>query len=109
MRTTNYEDALIKRLKNKKYAVGLLHHAFEESCNDGNWKAFGLILAQIIEAQGTKQEFARKAKVSRQHLYRLFGKNCNPTLATLLPVLAELDCKLTITSAESLKKKTGER
>ena len=107
MKTISYQDGILKRLKNKKYAFGLIKHAFEESCQDGNWKAFGLILENIIEAQGNKKEFAQKAKVSRQHLYRLFGKKANPTLSTLLPVLSELGFKLTIAQSIGRQKKVA--
>jgi len=96
MKTISYKKGLHKRLKNKKYALGLLHHAFDESCRDGNWAAFGVILEDIIEARSNKKNFAAKANLSRQHLYRLFGKKANPTLNTLLPVLSELGLKLTL-------------
>jgi DNA-binding phage protein len=36
-------------------------------------------------------QLANDSGVSRQHLYLLFGKNANPTLNTLVPVLDELD------------------
>lgn len=50
-----------------------------------------------LEAYGNKKDFAKKAKVSRQHLYRLFGKDANPTIDTLSPGLASLGLKLTLT------------
>ena len=100
MKTINYRDGLLKRLKNHKYALGLLQKAFEESCADGNWQAFGIVLEEVIEAQSNKKKFAEKVNLSRQHLYRLFGKKANPTLQTLLPVLSELGFRLTIGSAQ---------
>ena len=102
-----YKAAYLKRLKNPRYAKGLLIAAFEESYEDGNWEAFGLLLQDIIEAHGDKRSFARKAKISRQHLYRLFGKDANPTLKTLSPVLASLGYKLTLAEGRERKKKAA--
>ena len=97
MRSTNYKKDYLKRLKNPKYAKGLLKSAFEECIEDNHWEAFGLLLQDIIEASGNKKDFAKRARISRQHLYRLFSKNANPTLNTLSPVLSGLGLKLTLT------------
>ncbi len=96
MKSVNYKDDYLERLKNSKYAKGLLKVAFQESIEDGNWQAFGLLLNDIIDAQSSKKEFAKKSKISRQHLYRLFSKNANPTLKTIVPILHELGLKLAI-------------
>lgn len=104
MKTIDYREGLRSRLKNPRYAAKLLKHAFEESCSDGNWEAFGLVLQDVITARGTKRDFANKARVSRPHLYRIFRKGANPTLKTLLPILDGLGLKLTL-SADSGKGK----
>ena len=97
MKSTSYKSDYLKRLKNTKYAKGLLKSAFNECLEDNNWEAFGLLLQDIIEAQGNKKDFAKKANLSRQHLYRLFGKNANPRLSTLTPLFSTLGLKLTLT------------
>ena len=107
MPSTSYKTAYLKRLKNTKYTKGLLKAAFEASCEDGNWEAFGLLLQDMIEAQGDKQAFAKKANISRQHMYRLFKKDANPTLRTLTPVLAGLGFKLTLTEEREVKKRVA--
>ena len=96
MKSIDYKSDYLKRLKNPKYARGLLKTAFEDCIEDNKWEAFGLLLHDIVEANGNKKDFAKKAKLSRQHLYRLFSKNANPTLETLSPVLAQLGLKLTL-------------
>ena len=98
MRSIDYKTDYYKRLKKASYARGLLKAAFEECLEDQNWEAFGLLLQDIIESQGDKKSFAKKVNLSRQHLYRLFKKNANPTLNTLSPILAELGVKLTLTA-----------
>ena len=107
MQTKDYKTGYLKRLRNPRYAKGVLIAAFEDNCEDGNWEAFGLVLQDIIEAYGDKQSFAKKAKISRQHLYRLFGKHANPTLKTLSPVLASLGYKLTLAEEPQRKKKAA--
>jgi DNA-binding phage protein len=96
MKAISYRQGLLRRLSSKRYASKLLQHAFEESCKDGNWEAFGLVLQDVIEAHGNKQAFARKIRISRQHLYRICGKNANPTLKTLLPLLSSLGLRLAL-------------
>ena len=97
MATIDYKTDYHKRLRNSGFAKRLLKQAFEDSLDDGNWEAFGLLLQDIIEAQGKgKKLFAENVKISRQHLYRLFRKGANPTLKTLKPVLGRLGFRLTL-------------
>jgi len=96
MKTADYREGLLKRLRDAQYAAKLLRYSFEESCQDGNFEAFGLVLQDVIEAQGNKRAFAKKARISRPHLYRMFKKGSNPTLKTLIPLLASLGIKLTL-------------
>lgn len=107
MPSISYKKEYLKRLRNRRYALGLLKAAFEESCEDGNWEAFGLLLQDIVAAHGDKRSFAKKANISRQHLYRLFGKEANPTLKTLSPVLAGMGLRLTISEAPDSKRRAA--
>ena len=100
MQTKSYKKDLLERLASKKYSLQLLQTAFDESCKDGNWEAFGLSLKLVIEAQGDKRSFAKRANVSRNHLYRLFNADANPTLKTLLPVLTQLGLTLNLAAGE---------
>jgi probable addiction module antidote protein len=96
MKTSDYQAGLRKRLQSPRFATGLLKAAFLEACDDGNWEAFGLTLQDVVEARGNTSNFAKQANVSRQQLYRLFGKRANPTLKTLLPLLHALGLRLTL-------------
>ena len=107
MKAIDYREGLLKRLRNQQYATKLLKHSFEESCRDGNWEAFGIVLQDVISAQGNTRSFAKKARVSRAHLYRIFGKNANPTLNTLLPILESLGIRLTLSSEHEGRKKAA--
>ena len=107
MPSTNYTTAYEARLRSPAYARGLLKSAFEACVADGNWEAFGLLLQDIVSAHSNKRTFAKKAKISRQHLYRLFGKNANPTLRTISPVLAELGLRLTLADERTDKRRVA--
>jgi DNA-binding phage protein len=107
MRTVPYENALHERLRDPRYARGLLKSAFAACTEDGNWEAFGLLLRDIVSAHREKRAFAKSAKISRQHLYRLFGPKANPTLKTLSPVLAELGLRLKLSDHTPQKKRAA--
>ncbi len=108
MPTRNYHDDLKARLASKEYAALYLGTAFRESCHDQDWAAFGLALRNVIEAQDRDvAQLARDSGISRQHLYLLFGKNANPTLNTLVPVLDELNLTIGILPQTEARKKTA--
>lgn len=48
----------------------------------------------VARAKGMT-EIAKQSGISREQLYHSFGKNGNPTLQTLLPVLSALGIRLT--------------
>lgn len=108
MPTRNHHADLKTRLASKEYAALYLETAFRESCHDQDWAAFGLALRHVIEAQDRDvAQLARDSGVSRQHLYLLFGKNANPTLNTLVPVLDELDLSIGILPRSDTRKKAA--
>lgn len=100
MKTRNYQDDMLENLKNRTFAAKLLQYSFEESCRDGNWEAFGIVLKDVISALGNTQAFAKEANISRANLYKLFGKKANPTIDTLLPVLSNLGLTLQIAKSQ---------
>jgi DNA-binding phage protein len=104
MKTASYQEDLIERLRSTEYAKKLLCHSFDESCRDGNWKAFGLILQDVISAQGSIHAFAQRAGISRPHLYKIFGRSANPTLKTLLPILETLGLTLALSRKPQISK-----
>ena len=108
MPSRDYNADLKTRLATKEYAALYLETAFRESCLDNDWSAFGLALRRVVEAQNRDvTQLARDSGVSRQHLYLLFGKNANPTLNTLIPVLSELDLSIGILPQTKARKKTA--
>ena len=110
MPTLNYHDDLKTRLASKECAAVYLETAFRESCHDQDWAAFGLSLRQVIEAQAREvAQLARDSGVTRQPLSLSFGKNANPTMNTLVPVLAELDLSIGIRPQSAARRKASAR
>jgi hypothetical protein len=74
MKTIDYREGLLKRLRNQQYATKLLKHSFEESCRDGNWEAFGIVLQDVISAQGNTVLLQKKrglaGRISTESLAR---------------------------------------
>ncbi len=106
MPTLDYHLDLKKRLARREFASAYLETAFQESCRDGDWAAFGLALRQVIEARDLDlTQFSKAAGVNRQHLYLLFGSKANPTLHTLVPILTQLDLTLSLRPRPKLRPK----
>jgi probable addiction module antidote protein len=53
-------------------------------------------LKTIATAMETMSGFAKKTKMSRRNLYKIFGKDGNPTLNTFFEILQALNLKLKI-------------
>ena len=103
----NHHQDLKTRLASKEYAALYIEAAFRESCRDQHWAAFGAALRNVIGAQKRDvAKLARDSGVSRQHIYRLFGEDTNPTLSTLVPVLEELNLSMSILPHAKGRKKS---
>ena len=100
MPVKSYKKDLLIRLKNKNYASQYLQCSFEECKQDNSWEVFGLALKNVIEANHNIKGFAKNANISRQHLYKLFSKTSNPTIASLLRILNILGLTLDISSSK---------
>lgn len=97
MRLKNYRDDLLERLKNADYAAEYLAQVLAEK----DQAAFLVALKDVVEATGGMSRLARRAKVERPSLYKIFSKNGNPTLATLQSILDALGLRVTVVSAKT--------
>lgn len=66
MKTPSYHKDLINDLKDIKFALEYLESCFE----GGDEDSFLLALRHVAEAQGGFSKLARKAKLSREQLFR---------------------------------------
>lgn len=97
-RTADYQGALIERLKNREYAVVYLNAAIEE-CLKGDVESQQLFLdafRNVVEAQGTMADLARRAHVRRESLYRMLSKKGNPELSSFVSILHAMGFSLTV-------------
>ena len=100
MPTTDYQTDLLKRLARPEYASEYLKAALEETTEDGNMEAFLLALKNVVEANGSKQEIANNAGITRQHLYKLLSSDGNPTITTLTAVLSAVGLSIDFKPAD---------
>lgn len=97
-RCVDYHDTLLKRLKDRDYAVEYLNAAIEESLKGDreSQKLFLNALKNVAEAQGTMSDLAKRAHVRRESLYRILSKDGNPELNTLASLLHAMGFCLSI-------------
>ena len=81
-KTTYYED-LLKELKDPDFALGYLNACLEE-----DEETFLLALRDVANAHGGLRRLAEKAKLNREHLFRVLSKHGNPRLETLQQLTA---------------------
>ena len=89
-RTRGHEKWLLEELEQPEAAAQYLNAAFEDSP-----KMFLLALRQVAEAR-RMSAVARRAKLSRENLYRTLSKSGNPRLDTLNAVLRVLGLEIAI-------------
>jgi probable addiction module antidote protein len=74
-RTKNYEESLIKALKDPEEALAYLNAALM----DEDQEVFLLALKHVLKAQGIDiSAFAQETDMSRQNIYRMLSKKGNP-------------------------------
>jgi probable addiction module antidote protein len=81
-----FREDLLKRLKNPKEAQGYL----EAALADGDSGLFLEALKDVAEAQGGMTDIAKKTKLHRTGLYRIFSPKGNPTYRNLRTVMQAL-------------------
>jgi probable addiction module antidote protein len=94
----DYHDSLIKRLKDRDYAVAYLNAALEESFagDKESQQVFLNALKNVAEAQGSMSDLARRACIRRESLYRILSKNGNPELNSLAALLQAMGFGLSV-------------
>ena len=97
--TGNYEEWLIKSLKNKKEAATYLQVALKEYQNDNDLEAFLLELRYVAEAQGGLGKLSKKTHLNRESLYKTLSSKGNPKLQTIGTLLKGLGFEFSIKAA----------
>ncbi len=97
MKRTQYHEDLIERLKDPKYAMGFLNACLD----DKDYGVFLSALRDVAEAFGGMRKLAKKAGISREHLFRMLSKKGNPRLENLQLVVRSFGMKLIIAEDKS--------
>ena len=95
-RSVPYEEVLHKALRDPAEARAYLNAALA----DGDMKVFLLALRDVVEAQSTVSDIAKKKKLNRENLYRILSENGNPTFSSLILILSAVGLRLTVQSIE---------
>ncbi|MBV6416313.1 MAG: hypothetical protein CMLOHMNK_00855 [Steroidobacteraceae bacterium] len=87
---------LAEHLRDDADIIACLNACFEEAPNDAAFIAAAL--GDVARARGMS-ELARRTGLTREGLYKALSLESNPSLATVLKVLAALDVRLTCKAA----------
>lgn len=92
----NFTSVLDDYLKDPQFAADFLSEALAEE----DFDVFLLALRDIMRVHGNVSSIARKARLNRGTLYKLFSQNANPEMKTILSVLNSLGYGLRVTKKE---------
>lgn len=91
-KSIDYQDYLIKSLKDPKEAIGYLNAALM----GGDVSVFLLALQNVVQAQGGIAVISEKTKKSRTSLYKTLSKDGNPYLETTKNILSAIGMRFEI-------------
>ena len=94
MKTRLYDWNVTDALKTPEARAAYIEAAIEE--NDPDFLT--VALGDVAKAEGMTK-VARKAKVTRENLYRAFAPGGNPTMATVMRVLDALGLRICVSPA----------
>lgn len=87
MPVKDYQADLLIRLANPDCAALYLKASLGETLKDGDWEAFLLALANVVEARQTTTAGVINGGVANQPLKRPLGNGETPTLESFVAVL----------------------
>ncbi len=90
MPSKSYDNLLISELRDPVFAAGYLTASLEELSID----QFLIALRNVAQARGGLGKLAGTTELNRQNIYRMLSNNGNPTLTSLLTLLAALGFEL---------------
>ena len=90
MPSKSYDNLLISELRDPEFAAGYLTASLEELSID----QFLIALRNVAQARGGLGKLAGTTELNRQNIYRILSNNGNPTLTSLLNILAALGFEL---------------
>ncbi len=98
----DYDEWLFKRLKKDDEDALLYLNACYE---DGLPSLFLTALRNVVIARGGIAKMAKKAKLNREHLFRMLSDKGNPEIQSLTKLLDVLGWRIQFTEKEKPKRK----
>lgn len=105
--TTSFRDDLLERLQDPEFAQIYLETAFELYQEDGDNDALLLAMRRVAEAQGGIGKLAKKAKISREHLYDILSSKHKPELDNWLSIISGLGFRVRLEQRKTPAKQTA--
>ena len=87
---TSWDDYMKNTLNNNNEALSYLKLALTDYEKDGDTRALMLAIKRIAEANGGISNLAKKTKLNRQNLYRIFANEISPGFDTMTKILRAL-------------------
>ena len=94
----NYQDELLKELRNPQEAAEYLNACFEDS-----EEVFLQGLRNVVEARGGMSTIAKATELNRENLYRLLSKKGNPKFSNLSAILEAVGITLNFKAVSKKK------
>jgi probable addiction module antidote protein len=83
-RYRNYNEHLIKKLKDAEYAAAYLNAVLEEAFENNDPGLFQIAVRDVVEAHGGMGKISSKMEVSRESFYRSLSQNGKARFSTLI-------------------------
>lgn len=103
MSNIKFKDYLYEKLRNPEYQKEWLRQVAIEYIREGNYEQFFSDLEDVIKANTTITEYAKKVDINRVQLTKILkGKTQTPGLATINRIISglglnyELKCEITL-------------
>ena len=94
--TIDVENYIVNDLKSNEDIKLYLNASLKDYLEDGDFNSFYRALEIVIKAKGTIAGFAKKAGISRTHLYSLFKNEKEPKFSTIIKIFQELGFELEV-------------
>jgi len=92
----NFDDYLNTHLKNDTNAAYFLKAALEDYHENKNMAFLLTALRTLISTRGKFSDVAKKAGISRQHLYKILSSKGDPKMSSFMKLLSALDLTISI-------------
>lgn len=85
-----WEEVIIEKLKDEKFAKEYLNLSLMEYIDDGDFNRFFKSLERVVKARMSIREFAKQAELDRANLHAIFNGKKKPQFRTVLKILTKL-------------------